>query len=71
MTSWIFSVRRIRATGLVTSGDAARLGIGIITDARLRASYDFLVAARLIDPGKVDLARTYTTEFVRDLKILP
>ena len=66
-----FSVRKIKETGLVTSGDAALLGIGIITDARIKASYDFLVASHLVDPAKVDLAKTYTTEFVRDLKILP
>ncbi len=66
-----FSVRRIRETGLVTSGDAARLGIGIITDVRIKASYDFLVSAHLVDPARVDLARTYTTEFVRDIKVLP
>jgi NitT/TauT family transport system substrate-binding protein len=66
-----FSVRKMKETGLVTSGDAGRLGIGIITDARVKASYDFLVASRLIDPAKVDLARTYTTEFVKDLKVLP
>jgi NitT/TauT family transport system substrate-binding protein len=66
-----FSVRKMRETGLVTAGDAGRLGIGIITDARARASYDFLVSAHLIDPAKVDLAGSYTTEFVRDLKILP
>jgi len=66
-----FSVRKLKETGLVTSGDAERLGIGVITDARIKASYDFLVSAQLIDPARVDLARTYTTEFVRDLKILP
>jgi NitT/TauT family transport system substrate-binding protein len=66
-----FSVRKIRETGLVTSGDAARLGIGIITDARIKASFDFLVGAKLVDPAKVQLSRTYTTEFVKDLKILP
>jgi NitT/TauT family transport system substrate-binding protein len=65
------SVRQIRATGLVTSGDAARLGIGILTEARLKASYDFLVAAKLVDPARIDLGKTYTTEFVRGLNVLP
>ncbi len=65
------SVREIRKTGLVTSGDAARLGIGIITEARLKASYDFLVSAGLVDPARTQLAKTYSTEFVRDLRILP
>lgn len=66
-----FSVRRMKETGLVTSGDAARLGIGVITDARIKASFDFLVSAHLVDPARVDLSRTYTTEFVRDIKVLP
>jgi len=66
-----YSVRRMKESGLVTSGDAARLGIGVITDARIKASYDFLVTSHLVDPAKVDLSRTYTTEFVRDLKVLP
>lgn len=66
-----YSVRRMKETGLVTSGDAARLGIGILTPERLQASYRLLVSAHLVDPAKVDLARTYTTEFVRDLKVLP
>jgi NitT/TauT family transport system substrate-binding protein len=65
------SLRAIKATGLVTSGDAQRLGIGILTEARLKASYDMLVAAGLVDPARAPLARTYTTEFVRDLKVLP
>ena len=30
-----------------------------------------MVSARLIDPAKVDLSRTYTTEFVRDLMVMP
>lgn len=66
-----YSVRKLRETGMVTSGDAARLGIGIMTDERLKAGYDLLVAAGLIDPAKVDLHAAYTTEFVRDLKVLP
>jgi len=66
-----YSVRKMRESGLVTSGDAARLGIGVITQERLQASYDFLVAAKLVDPTKVALPSTYTTEFVRDLHVLP
>ena len=38
-----YSVAKLKETGLVTGGDAAKLGIGVITDARLKASYDFLV----------------------------
>ena len=56
---------------MATGGDAATMGIGIMTDARAKASYDFLVDAKLIDPAKVKLAETYTTSFVKDLKVLP
>ena len=40
-----YSVAKLKEMGIVTSGDAARGGIGIITDARAKASYDFLVSA--------------------------
>jgi NitT/TauT family transport system substrate-binding protein len=66
-----YSVSRLKDTGLVAGGDAAKLGIGVITDVRAKASYDFLVSAKLIDPAKVELSKTYTTEFVKDLKVLP
>ena len=66
-----YSLAKMKETGLVAGGDAAKLGIGVMTEARLKASYDFLVTSKLIDPGKVDLSKTYTTEFVKDLKVLP
>jgi NitT/TauT family transport system substrate-binding protein len=66
-----YSVAKLKEAGLVTGGDAAKLGIGVITDARLKASYDFLVSAKLINPAKVELSKTYTTEFVKDAKVLP
>jgi NitT/TauT family transport system substrate-binding protein len=66
-----YSVAKLKETGLVGGGDAAKLGIGVMTEARLKASYDFLVSAKLIDPAKVELSKTYTTEFVKDIKVLP
>ena len=66
-----YSVAKLKETGLVTGGDAAKLGIGVMTEARLKASYDFLVTSKLIDPSKVALNTTYTTEFVKDIKVLP
>ncbi len=65
------SVRKMRETELVTSGDAAKLGIGILTEARLKASYELLVGAGLVDPARTPLTASYTTEFVRDLRVLP
>jgi NitT/TauT family transport system substrate-binding protein len=66
-----YSFTKLKENEMVVSGDALKLGIGIITDARAKASYDFLVSTKLIDPSKVKLNETYTTEFVKDLKILP
>ena len=45
--------------------------MGIITDERIKKTYDMMVAMKLIDPAKVDVKKTYTTEFVKGLKILP
>ena len=66
-----YSVAKLKEMGMATGGDATTMGIGIMTDARAKASYDFLVDAKLIDPAKVKLAETYTTSFVKDLKVLP
>lgn len=66
-----YSVAKLKEMGMITGGDAAKLGIGVITDARSKANYDFLVSAKLLDPSKVELARTYSTAFVKDAKVLP
>ena len=56
-----YSVAKLKEYGIVGGGDAARLGIGIMTDARIKASYDFLVSAKLIDPAKVEMSKSYDT----------
>ncbi len=64
-------IQLMNQTGMVAGGDAATLGIGIVTDERMKKTYDMMVAMKLLDPSKVDLKKTYTTEFVKDLKIMP
>jgi NitT/TauT family transport system substrate-binding protein len=66
-----YSVAKLKETGMIAGGDAAKMGIGIITDSRAKASYDFMVSAKLVDPTKLELSKTYTTEFVKDAKVLP
>lgn len=66
-----YSLSKLKEMGIVASGDAGKLGIGVITDARAKATYDFAVSAKLVDPAKLKLAESYTTDFVRDLKVLP
>jgi NitT/TauT family transport system substrate-binding protein len=64
-------IKLMKQTGMVGGGDAAKLGLGIITDERMQKTYDMMVAMKLLDPAKVDLKKTSTTEFVKDLKIMP
>ena len=47
-----YSVAKLKEMGMITGGDAATLGIGIMTDARAKASYDFLVARQAARPGQ-------------------
>ena len=66
-----YGLRKIKSEGMVMGGDAATQGIGVITDARMKRTYDLLVQTHLLDPKKVDVHQTYTTQFVRDLKVMP
>lgn len=64
-------IRLLKQSGMVFGGDAKTMGVGVITDARMKATYELMVALKQLDPAKVELQRTYTTQFVKDLKILP
>ena len=64
-------IKQLNATGMVLGGDAARLGVGIVTDERMKKTYEMMVAMKLVDPAKVELGKTYTTEFVKNLKVMP
>ena len=61
----------LNQTGMVLGGDAAKFGLGIVTDERMKKTYEMMIAMKLIDPAKVDLSKTYTTEFVKNLKVMP
>jgi NitT/TauT family transport system substrate-binding protein len=45
--------------------------MGTITEARLKKTYDMMVAMKLLDPSKVDHRKTFTTEFIKDVKVMP
>ena len=64
-------IKLLNETGMVFGGDAAKLGVGVITDERMKKTYDMMVAMKLLDPAKVDLKKTYTTQFVKDIKVMP
>jgi NitT/TauT family transport system substrate-binding protein len=63
-----FGVEQMKALKVLDGGDAATLGIGIMTEARWKATYDFAVAAGLLKPS-VDWHAAYTDKFVKDLKL--
>ena len=66
-----FAMGALKERGLVMGGDAATKGIGIMTEERLKKTFDMMVEMKLIDPGKVDFKRTFTTQFVKDIKVTP
>ena len=66
-----YSVAKLKELGMVTGGDAARLGIGVMTPERIKASYDFLIESKLVEGGKLKMEDAYTLDFVKDLKVLP
>jgi NitT/TauT family transport system substrate-binding protein len=66
-----YSVAKLKEIGMLTGGDAAKLGIGALTEARAKASYDFLISAKLIDPAKVDINKAYDFSFMKNTKVMP
>ncbi|MDH2403680.1 ABC transporter substrate-binding protein [Bradyrhizobium sp. SSUT18] len=63
-----FALERMREMKAIDRGDAATLGVGIITADRYRQIYDFLVAGGLLDP-KADWQKSFDDRFVKNLKI--
>jgi NitT/TauT family transport system substrate-binding protein len=63
-----FGIAQMKALKVLDGGDAATMGIGIITAARWKATYDFMVAAGLLKP-EVDWRAAFTDRFVKDLKL--
>jgi NitT/TauT family transport system substrate-binding protein len=58
-----YSIAKMKEYGIVDSGDTATLGIGAMTDARMRNFYDKMVRAGVVKPS-VALAKAYTLQFV-------
>lgn len=65
-----YAVAKLKEHQLITGGDAARMGIGVITDERWKRTYDYMVSAGLLK-ADVDYRQAFTTQFVRDLKVMP
>jgi len=65
-----YGLAKMKEYAIVTGGDAARLGILTMIDARWRRTFEFMVEARMVKPD-LDYRRAYTLEIVRDVKVLP
>jgi NitT/TauT family transport system substrate-binding protein len=58
-----YSVAKMKEYGVVDSGDAVTLGVGAMTDARMKSFYDKMVRAGVIKPS-IALDKAYTLRFV-------
>lgn len=65
-----FAIKRLKELKVFDGGDAATMGAGIMTEARWKQTYDFMVKAGLLK-AETDWKKAYTTQFVKDLKIMP
>ena len=65
-----FGHRKMKEHGIVDSGDAAKNGLLTMTDARWRATVDFLKVTRLAKPN-VDYSKAWSVNVVRGIKVLP
>jgi NitT/TauT family transport system substrate-binding protein len=63
-------IEKMKAYGLVGSGDAAKLGIMTMTDERWKRTFEFMAQAGLVKPD-VDYRKAYTLDLVKDVKVLP
>jgi len=58
-----YSIAKLKEYGIVDSGDAAKLGIGAMTDARMKDFFDQMAKAGVVKPD-LDYKRAYTLQFV-------
>jgi NitT/TauT family transport system substrate-binding protein len=65
-----YGLGKLKGEQLITGGDAAKMGIGAMTDERWKKTYDYMVSAALLKPD-VDYKQAFTTQFVKDLRVMP
>jgi NitT/TauT family transport system substrate-binding protein len=58
-----YSVAKMKEYGIVDSGDARTLGIGAMTDERMKSFFDKMVASKVM-PADLDYKKSYTLKFV-------
>ncbi|RUX98633.1 ABC transporter substrate-binding protein, partial [Mesorhizobium sp. M7A.F.Ca.CA.004.04.1.1] len=58
-----FSIEQMKKFGLADSGDTEKLGIGAMTDERIKNFYDKMVKAK-VTPAGIDIKKAYTLTFI-------
>lgn len=65
-----YGLKKLKEYEIVTGGDAHRLGLLTMTDARWKATADFLRGAGLAKPG-IDYSRAHTIDLVKAIRVVP
>ncbi|MEX0751923.1 MAG: ABC transporter substrate-binding protein [Xanthobacteraceae bacterium] len=58
-----YSIAKMKEYGIVDSGDTLKLGIGALTDARMKSFFDKMARVGVVRPD-LDYKRAYSTQFV-------
>jgi NitT/TauT family transport system substrate-binding protein len=58
-----FGIEKMKEAGIVDSGDALTMGIGVMTEAKVKDFFDKMVEAGVV-PGDLDWKASFTTAFV-------
>ena len=61
-----YSIATMKEYGIVDSGDSATLGIGAMSDARMKSFFDKMVRAGVVKPS-VDFRKSYSLQFVNKM----
>src|SRR5574337_431222 len=65
-----FGLEKLKELQIVTGGDAAKQGIGAMTDERWKKTADFMMDYGLLKRD-TDYRKAYTLQFVKDVKVMP
>ena len=65
-----FGIEKMKEYGLVAGGDAKTKGLGVMTDARWKATFEFMAKAGMV-PEDLDYKQAYTLEFLPEEPVLP
>jgi NitT/TauT family transport system substrate-binding protein len=65
-----YGLKKLKELQVVSGGDAAKLGIGTMSDARWKKTAEFMIEWGLLKPD-TDWRKAYTLQFVKDVHVMP